>query len=862
MEKLTPMLQQYLQIKERYPDAILFFHIGDFYEMFFEDAEIGSKILEITLTSRNKKDQTPVPLCGVPYHSARPYIMKLIQAGYKVALCDQVEKPDPSKGIVKREVVQVITPGTLLEIGDLDEKSNNYLISIFYEDNQFGIAIADVSTGEMKFCQTEDSFSFIEELIRNNPRELILPEKIKNHPIHEVINKEIKGLIFNYFNNSSFDVDIFIKWANSLSIFSNNWMDFPLGIRASAGIISYIKQSQGIFPSHFRQINSYKIQDYLILDEDAKRNLEVFGTYFEGKKKGSLFGLLDETITGMGGRRLRQWLLYPLKNKEKIEERLKLVEFFYSDPLLRSELRELLEGIYDLERLGARVSFGKANPRDLIALKNSVAQIPLIKEKILSVKEEEIKNMAFKMDSLEDIHSMIDNAIIENPPISLHEGGIIKDGYNEELDELRAISKQGKQWIANYEKEQKQLTKINSLKVKYNQVIGYYIEVTKSNLSNIPKDYIRKQSLSNSERFITTKLKEYEDKVLGAQEKINNLEYEIFVDLRKRLAKEVARIMDTSHILSMIDAITSLAEVAHKYNYCKPKIVTSDELLIEQGRHPVVERLNRNERFVPNDTLMDLDNNQLLIITGPNMAGKSTYIRQVALIVLMAHMGSFVPADKAVIPLVDRIFTRVGASDNLVMGQSTFMVEMKETARILKYATPKSLVILDEIGRGTSTFDGLSIAWAVAEYLIDSPLRRCKTLFATHYHELTQLAELKRGVKNYNVAVREWNDKIIFLRKIVEGGSSRSYGIQVARLAGLPEEVIKRAREILKDLESGELQGFSINKNKKDFSQLSLFESLESNLVKEINSIDISTLTPLEALNKLYELQNKLKNNN
>ncbi|MBW1973100.1 MAG: DNA mismatch repair protein MutS, partial [Deltaproteobacteria bacterium] len=616
------------------------------------------------------------------------------------------------------------------------------------------------------------------------------------------------------------------------------------------------------FPSHFRQINSYKIQDYLILDEDAKRNLEVFGTYFEGKKKGSLFGLLDETITGMGGRRLRQWLLYPLKNKEKIEERLKLVEFFYSDPLLRSELRELLEGIYDLERLGARVSFGKANPRDLIALKNSVAQIPLIKEKILSVKEEEIKNMAFKMDSLEDIHSMIDNAIIENPPISLHEGGIIKDGYNEELDELRAISKQGKQWIANYEKEQKQLTKINSLKVKYNQVIGYYIEVTKSNLSNIPKDYIRKQSLSNSERFITTKLKEYEDKVLGAQEKINNLEYEIFVDLRKRLAKEVARIMDTSHILSMIDAITSLAEVAHKYNYCKPKIVTSDELLIEQGRHPVVERLNRNERFVPNDTLMDLDNNQLLIITGPNMAGKSTYIRQVALIVLMAHMGSFVPADKAVIPLVDRIFTRVGASDNLVMGQSTFMVEMKETARILKYATPKSLVILDEIGRGTSTFDGLSIAWAVAEYLIDSPLRRCKTLFATHYHELTQLAELKRGVKNYNVAVREWNDKIIFLRKIVEGGSSRSYGIQVARLAGLPEEVIKRAREILKDLESGELQGFSINKNKKDFSQLSLFESLESNLVKEINSIDISTLTPLEALNKLYELQNKLKNNN
>ena len=670
MEKLTPMLQQYLQIKERYPDTILFFHIGDFYEMFFEDAEIGSKILEITLTSRNKKDQTPVPLCGVPYHSARPYIMKLIQAGYKVALCDQVEKPDPSKGIVKREVVQVITPGTLLEIGDLDEKSNNYLISIFYEDNQFGIAIADVSTGEMKFCQTEDSFSFIEELIRNNPRELILPEKIKNHPIHEVINKEIKGLIFNYFNNSSFDVDIFIKWANSLSIFSNNWMDFPLGIRASAGIISYIRQSQGIFPSHFRQINSYKIQDYLILDEDAKRNLEVFGTYFEGKKKGSLFGLLDETITGMGGRRLRQWLLYPLKNKEKIEERLKLVEFFYSDPLLRSELRELLEGIYDLERLGARVSFGKANPRDLIALKNSVAQIPLIKEKILSVKEEEIKNMAFKMDSLEDIHSMIDNAIIENPPISLHEGGIIKDGYNEELDELRAISKQGKQWIANYEKEQKQLTKINSLKVKYNQAIGYYIEVTKSNLSNIPKDYIRKQSLSNSERFITTKLKEYEDKVLGAQEKINNLEYEIFVDLRKRLAKEVARIMDTSHILSMIDAITSLAEVAHKYNYCKPKIVTSDELLIEQGRHPVVEKLNRNERFVPNDTLMDLDNNQLLIITGPNMAGKSTYIRQVALIVLMAHMGSFVPADKAVIPLVDRIFTRVGASASFIQPSS------------------------------------------------------------------------------------------------------------------------------------------------------------------------------------------------
>ncbi|RKY02048.1 MAG: DNA mismatch repair protein MutS, partial [Spirochaetes bacterium] len=707
----------------------------------------------------------------------------------------------------------------------------------------------------------------ITEISRFFPRECIIPESQYNtdSDLIERIKNEI-DVTFTPLPDYYFDVEYaretLIEHFNVNSLEGFGCENLPLAISSAGAIVLYLMDTQKTKLSNIRTLRTYFNRKYMMLDSTTIRNLELIQNFRDGSTRGTLLEVLDKTVTSMGSRLLKKWILRPLQNINEINLRLDAVDELTKKTIMRRALRDCIDKIYDLARIISRLNLGRLNPKDVIALKDSLKQVPLIASTIKDAESELLRELRSKLDGLPHLVELIEKAIVPEPPPTIQEGGIIKDGYNEELDELRAISKQGKQWIANYEKEQKQLTKINSLKVKYNQVIGYYIEVTKSNLSNIPKDYIRKQSLSNSERFITTKLKEYEDKVLGAQEKINNLEYEIFVDLRKRLAKEVARIMDTSHILSMIDAITSLAEVAHKYNYCKPKIVTSDELLIEQGRHPVVERLNRNERFVPNDTLMDLDNNQLLIITGPNMAGKSTYIRQVALIVLMAHMGSFVPADKAVIPLVDRIFTRVGASDNLVMGQSTFMVEMKETARILKYATPKSLVILDEIGRGTSTFDGLSIAWAVAEYLIDSPLRRCKTLFATHYHELTQLAELKRGVKNYNVAVREWNDKIIFLRKIVEGGSSRSYGIQVARLAGLPEEVIKRAREILKDLESGELQGFSINKNKKDFSQLSLFESLESNLVKEINSIDISTLTPLEALNKLYELQNKLKNNN
>jgi len=826
------MMKQYLEIKRQYPDCILFFRMGDFYEMFFEDARTASRILEIALTSREKGEREKVPMCGVPYHAASPYIAKLLQHGYKVAICEQVEDPRAARGIVRREVVRVITPGMAVEEESLGDE-NNYLMALCEEEGSYALGFLDLSTGDFKGCLLEGRELLESEITKNSPREALLPAEMK--AMGKYLEKLFPWMLINYLPAEYFD-------AQGVERFSEESPPPPLQ-RAAGAILRYVLETQKVEPAHIRPLEVYRTEQYLILDETTQRNLELFSPLRGSGRKGSLLGVLDRTVTAMGRRRLRQWLAYPLRDLVEIGRRLEAVASLKEAPLERDTLRELLEGVSDIERLNARLALGRANPRELVALKESLERVPEIRERLLSFGSDLLQKIAQGLDPLEEVVQKIGERIVDDPPATVTEGGIIRDGYHQELDELRSISREGKGWIAKLEAEERRRTGIPSLKVGYNQVFGYYIEVTRPNLPLVPEDYVRKQTLKGAERFITPKLKEYERKVLGAEERIKALEYELFLRLREELMAYCPRIQGLARRLSELDVLISLAQVAEENRYVRPSLTEEDRIEIKEGRHPVIEQMDLPEPFVPNDALLD-QQNRILIITGPNMAGKSTYIRQVALIVIMAQMGSFVPAKEAEVGLVDRIFTRVGASDNIARGESTFMVEMRETAAILQGATPRSLVILDEIGRGTSTFDGLSIAWAVAEYLHD--VKGPKVLFATHYHELTELASRLPGVKNYHIAVREWKGEVVFLRQLLPGGMSRSYGIQVARLAGLPQEVIGRAKEVLSELEKGEVR------RRREELQLSLFVPQESPVIRELKRIDPDRLTPLEALELLY----------
>ncbi|MGQ9509606.1 MAG: DNA mismatch repair protein MutS [Thermodesulfobacteriota bacterium] len=861
MKPITPMIKQYLQIKSQYPDAILFFRMGDFYEMFFEDAQVASKELEITLTSRDKGDKDQIPLCGVPYFTAETYISKLLQKGYKVALCEQVEDPKGAKGIVRREVVRVFTPGLTTDAIHLGSGENNYLMGFCVEGEVFGLAFLDISTGEMKACQISGFDSFLGEALRNEPKEIISKKQFQHHPYFERFKKSFEHCLTTYLEDED------LNFSQSQSKINPHTIPegFPLALMASEMVLHYAEKNQKRSISSLSSFSFYHIQDFMIIDESAKRNLELTRSLFDQEKKGSLLWVLDETMTAMGSRKLKQWLNYPLMDINEIERRQEAIAELKERKIERKRLRESLGKIQDMERLTSRIFLGHANPRDLVGLKHSLRPLPILKSILQNFSSSLLLELTSEIEGFDDLLELLESALIENPPLTVKEGGIIKSGYHQELDELREIGRQGKTYILELEAEERRKTGIASLKIRHNQVFGYYIEVTKSNLHLVPEHYIRKQTLVHAERFITPELKEFETKVLGAQEAICQLEYRLFEEIREKIGGVTVRLRKTSQALSILDVLASLAEIADRYNYVRPKVDEGDEIFISEGRHPIVERMNLSERFVPNDTLLNTRDNQIIILTGPNMAGKSTYLRQVALIILMAQMGSFVPAKEARIGKVDRIFTRVGALDNIMRGQSTFMIEMMETARILNQATSQSLVILDEIGRGTSTFDGVGIAWAVAEYLHDHPLLHPKTLFATHYHELTELALTKEGVKNYHMAVKEWKGEIIFLRKIIEGGTSRSYGIQVARLAGLPAKVINRAKEILSNLEKGELDSSGMPKiaktkgemeRRKTSPQLSLFTPYDP-IRWELRRIDPNQITPLEALRLLSELKEK-----
>ncbi len=857
------MIKQYLQIKSQYPDSILFFRMGDFYEMFFEDANVGSRELDIALTSRDKGQKDSVPLCGVPYFAAETYISKLLQKGYKVALCDQVEDPKLAKGIVKREVVRVFTPGLVTDSVQLGTGENNYLMGFCAEGEVFGVAFLDISTGELKACQISGLDAFLSEALRNEPKEILSLTKFQEHSSFEGFKKSFENNLITYLDDPNFDA--------LPSFGEKEWNSVmeraPLAARAVRMVLRYAEENQKKPLSHVRPLSFYRVQDFMIIDEVSKRNLELTQSLFERGKKGSLFWLLDETITLMGSRTLKQWLNYPLIDVMEIERRLEGVSELKEKMVERKRLRESLKGIQDIERLTSRIFLGHANARDLIGIKYSLQSLPVVKANLNPFDAPILKDFASQMEDFDDLCQLLESSIVDHPPLTIREGGMIKPKYDKELDALREVGREGKGWILQLEAEERKKTGISSLKVRYNQVFGYYIEVTKSNLHLVPDHYIRKQTLVNAERFITPELKEFETKVLGAEEAICQLEYRLFEEVRKRVSDETPRLQRTASAIAIVDVLGCMAEIADRYNYVRPSVDEEDEIIIRDGRHPVLERMGLSERFVPNDTEMNTQAHQLLIITGPNMAGKSTYLRQVALIILMAQMGCFVPASEVKIGVVDRVFTRIGALDNLMRGQSTFMVEMMETARILNQATSRSLVVLDEIGRGTSTFDGLSIAWAVAEFLHDHPSLRPKTLFATHYHELTELALTKERVKNYNVAVKEWGGEIIFLRKIVEGGTNRSYGIQVARLAGLPQKVIDRAKEILSNLEKGELDAAGMPKiattkiktlKPKPPLQPSLFVQTDP-IRAELKKIRTDQLTPLEALNVLDDLKKKVE---
>jgi len=846
MAKLTPMMAQYNEIKNNHEDCILMFRLGDFYEMFFEDAKEASKILQITLTARGKGSAEKIPMCGIPFHAVDNYLSKLTKVGKKVALCEQVTKPD-GQGIVEREVVRIVTPGTTFDENILEQKSNNFVAAIVFEKENFSIAYSDLTTGEFKVTEVSGTKNLISEITKVNPAELICSEEIM---------PKIKEILINFENLHIFPYNFYEESEKLLkdhfklsSLQSFGIEGHKLATLSSAMLFSYLKETQKTDLKHIQKISFYEVSDFMPLDGSCIRNLELFYTNMENKKEGSLINVLDETVTSMGGRMLRKWLLNPLLDKKKIESRLNRIDILLNNSMLLRELRDKLSNIYDIERLLSRLSLGSGNARDLIALKESLKIVPELKILI----KEQLPKISENLLPLNALTNLIDKAILEEAANSLRDGGMIKDGYNSELDDLRSISSEGKTFIKNLQEREIKRTKINSLKVRFNKVFGYYIEVSKTNLNLVPDYYVRKQTLVNAERFITPELKEYEEKVLTAEDKIKELEYELFYQVRMEVIKEIVKIQNIAKAIAALDVLSNLAFIANKNNYCKPEIIENGEIEIKNGRHPVIEKI-RND-FIPNDCKFDNDQN-FVLLTGPNMGGKSTYLRQIALIVLLAQIGSFVPAEAAKISLVDRIFTRVGAADNLSKGESTFMVEMNEASFILNHATEKSLIILDEIGRGTSTYDGVSIAWAIMEFIHDKI--KAKTIFATHYHELVALADKLSKASNMSVAVRENEiEGVVFLYKIVDGGVDKSYGIEVAKLAGLPKDIISRSRGVLAELEKKNIKSSNISPN-----QLGIFKEprKHSGLEKEIKNLDINTLTPLQALEKLNKIKRDLQN--
>lgn len=868
----TPMMQQYQGIKKEYSDSILFFRMGDFYEMFNEDAKTASGILQIALTSRNKKTN-PVPMCGIPHHSANLYITKLLKAGKKVAICEQTEDPKQAKGLVKREVVRVITPGTILDDNMLDPKKDQFIASLYFRKNQIGLAVLDVSTGVFKVTQVdgEDALSILaDELQKLEPKEIIIPDSIKEEPRPWLPAGEVFVHTWEDWTFSSSEAyRNLIEHFKTQSLEGFGCENMQSGIASAGALIHYLQETQKSALDHITTLTPFPIHDYMAMDQSTLASLELVQSS-EGTRKNSLLDLLDLSHTPMGARRIREWILKPLIDTEQIQERLSIVGDFKDNPTERKDLRDLLKHIFDLERLLGRITLSACNARDLIALKASLKVFPDLLEALKSYDSSPLNVYLKSWDNLNDLYDLIDQNITDDPPLGLKEGNLIKAGCDEELDRLKNITRQGKSWIAALELEEKERTGISALKVGFNKIYGYYLEVTKKNTDRIPAEYIRKQSLVNAERYISPKLKEYEEEITGAEEKIFAIEQTLFEEIRAGISLAGSRIQTMARTISEIDALSSFAETAHRYSYCRPEFTSERSLVVENGRHPLIEQIDPSVRFISNDTFLDSVEQQIMIITGPNMAGKSTYLRQVALIALMAQIGSFVPADKVTLGITDRIFSRVGAQDHLLKGQSTFMVEMNETANILNNATPDSLIILDEIGRGTSTFDGISIAWAIVEFLHKADQGGGpKTLFATHYHELTDLSRVLPGVKNFNVQVKEWNDEIIFLRKIIPGGTDKSYGIQVARLAGLPKKVLDRAHEVLFNLEQSEFDEVGVPKishsesheDKHSSGQLGLFPDPENPLIQRMKEIDPNDLSPREALEVLFELTQLLKNN-
>ena len=877
---LSPMMQKYLETKEQYKDCILFYRLGDFYEMFFDDALTASKVLEITLTGKNCGLEERAPMCGVPFHSVEPYITRLIENGYKVAICEQVEDPKLAKGLVKREVTRIVTPGTNIDSMSLDENSNNYLMSVFIYLNNIGFSICDVTTGDFYLSEITGIRNLFDEIYKYKPAEIIcnsqfLSSGIDIEEIRSKLGTQISALDDYYFEENSCKKTI-LKHFKVHSLVGMGLDDYELGIIAAGSLLTYLNETQMIPLNHITTLNPTSNGVYMVIDNATRRNLELTETMRDKQKRGSLLWVLDKTKTAMGARTLRTMTQQPLVKKDLIEERLDAVEYFFNEIIVREEIRECLNPIYDLERLLAKVSYKTINPKDMIAIRESLRMIPHIKQSIMDCKVPLIEKLYNDIDPLIDIFDKIEKAIEEDPPFSVREGGIIKDGYNEGVDYLRQSKSEGKNWLANLESEEKEKTGIKTLKVKYNKVFGYYLEVSKSFIDMVPADYIRKQTLSNAERYTTEKLKELEDTILNAQDKLCSLEYDLFEEIRLYIEENLLRIQKTAKALAYLDVFCSLAYVAESNRYVRPEINDKGVINIKDGRHPVVEKMIPDNQFIPNDTMLDNKKNNISVITGPNMAGKSTYMRQTALIVLMAQLGSFVPCKSASICVCDRIFTRVGASDDLASGQSTFMIEMNEVSNILRNATKDSLLILDEIGRGTSTLDGLSIAWAVIEHIANQKLLGAKTLFATHYHELTELEGKVPNVNNYCIAVKEEGDNIIFLRKIIKGGTDRSYGIQVAKLAGVPDMVIERAKDILNQLSENNIidkmqdivtpnMGAAKKKSAKldevDLGQLTLLEmTSDSVIIKELEELDVSNMTPLDGLNTLYRLQCKCKN--
>lgn len=882
MAEYSPMMQHYLKTKEEYKDCILFYRLGDFYEMFFDDALVVSKELELTLTGKDCGQAERAPMCGIPFHAAETYLNRLVANGHKVAICEQVEDPKQAKGIVKREVIRIVTPGTNLNTQALDETKNNYLMSIVYLGEKIGVSIADFSTGDYFVTELSSGSELIDEINKFVPSEIITNEYFSMSGIDLTAVNDKLGITMSTLDSWYFDEDTCIK--KLLTHFKVGVLDglglkdYTAGTIAAGALLLYLYEMQKGSVDHITSIVPYTTGKYMLIDSSSRRNLELVETMREKQKKGSLLWVLDKTKTAMGARALRSMIEQPLINKEDILKRQAGIEECNNRAIDREEIREYLNPVYDLERIMTKISCKSANPRDLIAFRNSLEMLPHIKKLIGTMESDLFAECFANLDDLADIYSLISSAIVEEPPITIREAGIIKEGFSKEADELRRAKTEGKEWLAQLEAREKEATGIKNLKVKYNKVFGYYLEVTNSFKNLVPADWVRKQTLTNAERYTTDELKKLEDVILGAEDKLCSLEYDLFNEVRDSIAAEVRRIKSTARAIAEIDVYTALSVVAQQYNYVKPAINEKGIIDIKNGRHPVVEKMIRNDMFVANNTYLDNAKNRISIITGPNMAGKSTYMRQTALIVLMAQIGSFVPAQEANIGIVDRIFTRVGASDDLASGQSTFMVEMTEVANILRNATPKSLLILDEIGRGTSTFDGLSIAWAVVEYIANTKVLGAKTLFATHYHELTELEGTLDGVNNYCIAVKENGDDIVFLRKIIKGGADKSYGIQVAKLAGVPDTVIERAKELVADLSDADIslkardiaqyskkQEKLVDSYKKvddlEVKQMSLFDTVNNDdIIEDIEALDISNMTPIDALNTLYKLQGRVKN--